>query len=96
MSIEFTITICTMLVGFLGIILMIWQMNQQLNSRIESGNNSLRTEFKSDINDLRIEVKSEINRIETRFESDIKELRGLILGLYSPNLIDKINKKDAA
>lgn len=92
MNLEFIITISTMIIGFLGIIIMIFQQNQQINSRFDSLRNELKTEFKTDIS----EIKTDINRLETRFEGDIKELRGLILGLYSPRLIDKIDKQDAA
>lgn len=92
MNLEFIITISTMIIGFLGIIIMIFQQNQQINSRFDSLRNELKTEFKTDVS----EIKTDINRIETRFESDVKELRGLILGLYSPRLIDKIDKQDAA
>ncbi len=41
MSIEFIITICTILLGFLSVILMIVQMNTRFDS--------LRAEFKEDI-----------------------------------------------
>ena len=80
--------ILTMIVGFLGLLLMVWQLNYQT---------------RSDITNLRSEVKADMSRLENRIEDDIKdlradnkELRGLIIGLYSPRLLDKIDKKDVA
>ncbi len=80
MTIEFIITIFTMIIGFLGVILTIISLNNGLRSE----NNSLRSE-----------LKAEISRLENRFEDDIKELRGLILGLYSPRLFKNVDDKDA-
>lgn len=66
---EFIATICTMIIGFLGVILTVITLN-----------NSLRTDMDNKIDSLRLEFKADIARLE----SDIKELRGLILGLYNP------------
>jgi hypothetical protein len=92
MNNEFLITICTMLIGFLGVIFTVISLN-----------NSLRSEIKAEINNLRTEYKEELKKLEERFESrfqrvedDIKELRSLIMGLYSPRLVERTEKKDVA
>ncbi len=96
MSIEFIITICTMLIGFLSIILMIVQMNTRFDSlrtEFKEDISSLRTELKADNRELRAEFKSDMNTLEvklntlrTDFKSDMNtlevKLNTLILGLF--------------
>jgi hypothetical protein len=71
--------IFTMLIGFICLFFAIIQTNNSTNSRIDN---------------LRMEIDSKIDKVENRFEDDIKELRGLILGLYSPRLLTQLDKSD--
>lgn len=90
MNLAFVITICTLILGFLGTILTVISLINGLRSELKSDINKLETRFESNISEL----KEDINKLETRFEDDVKELRGLIIGLYSPNLIKQLNKND--
>ena len=85
MSTEFIITICTMLIGFLSIILTIVQMNTRFDS-LNTRFDSLRTEFKEDINNLRTELKSDNRELRSEIKSDMNtlevKLNTLILGLF--------------
>lgn len=73
MQIEFLITLATMIIGFLGVFIMLFQLMQQLNTKIDT---------------VEAKLEARINALEARFEADIKELRGLIIGLYQPKIIE--------
>ena len=70
--------ILTIIIEFLGLLLIVWQLNYQT---------------RSDIKAVETRLENRINQLENRFKNDIKELKGLMLGLYSPRLLDKIDKK---
>ena len=74
MDTDSIIIIATMIIGFVGVFVMLSQMNSRfdaINSRIDT----LRTEFRAEISELRVEFKSDLNTLEIK-------LNTLLMGLF--------------
>lgn len=97
MSVE----ILTMLVGFLTIVLVIVQTNNQTRTELRVEINEFRSELRAEINESRSEFKSDINRLETRLETKIDnetkatnaKLDTLLAGLFRSYLPPEQPKK---
>ena len=74
--------ILTFIIGFIGILLMMWQLNHQINQRFDAFEqrfDSFRTEIRTEIREvesnLRSEFKSDLNTLEVK-------LNTLLMGLF--------------
>ena len=67
MSVE----LIAILISFVGIFLMIWQLSQQMNQRFDS----LRSELRQEISELKQEFKQDMSELKQEFKQDISELK---------------------
>ena len=64
----------TMIVGFLGILLMFWQLNHQINARFDSQNARFDSKFEH--------LENRIDRLENKIDFINANLSARIDGLY--------------
>ncbi|HSA07419.1 MAG TPA: hypothetical protein P5556_09595 [Candidatus Gastranaerophilales bacterium] len=88
-----TLEIVTFIIGFLGILLMIWQLNHQLNQRFDSFSSELReveTSLRHEIKEVETNLRTEIKEVETNLRNEFKadlntmeiKLNTLLMGLF--------------
>ena len=60
------------IIGFLGILLMIWQLNYQMNQRFDA--------LRSEIKDLESTLRGEMKDLESALHGEIKDLESALHG----------------
>ena len=75
----------TMIIGFLSFLFMLWQMNHQINSRIDRLDDKIGNEIK--------EVRDDIKATNARIDATNTKIDTLLLGLFRSYLPEQPQQK---